>query len=133
MENIQKFSFLNKLDSLLPESFGDIANIKRFHKYLFGEFILNENSVREAQAFINIPIIKESLERAATYYYAFRYIFYDNKYYGGRPNKELEKLVENGIVKLKTPGTVKLREFKENRIVWTKVLHEIPLKELKNS
>ena len=133
MENAQKFTFLNKLTSPLPENLEDVINYKRLHKYLFGEFILNEDAVKEATAYIDISVIKESLERAATYYYAFKYIFNDDKYYGGKPNKELEKLVKNGIIELKTPGTVKLKEFKENRTIWTKVLHEIPLKELKNS
>ena len=127
------FTFLNDFISPAPRTLNDIIKTDRLYKYLFGEFILNNEAVKEANSLIDNPLIKESLERAATFYYAFKYIFYDDKYYGGTPNKELEKLVESGIINLKTPGTVKLKEFKENRIVWMKVLHKIPLKELRNS
>ncbi len=132
-EGLINFTFLNDFISPAPGTLNDIIKINRLYKYLFGEFILNSEAVKKAKPLINNPLIKESLERAATFYYAFKYIFYDDKYYGGTPNKELEKLVESKIINLKTPGTVKLKEFKENRIVWTKVLHKIPLKELKNS
>ena len=131
MEKIN-FIFLSDFIGCVPKTLSDVIVAERLHKYLFGEFILNNNAVKEAVSAINNPFIKESLEKAATFYYAFKYIFYDDKYYGGTPNKELEKLVESGIIKLKTPGTVKLKEFKENRIVWMKVLHKIPLKELRN-
>jgi hypothetical protein len=132
MEKIN-FIFLNDFITPTPETLIDTIKIDRLCKYLFGEFILNAEAVKESMSIINNPVIKESLEKAATYYYAFKYIFYDNKYYGGTPNKELEKLVDDGLIMLKTPGTVKLKEFKENRIVWTKILHKIPLKELGNS
>lgn len=128
-----KFTFLSDFISPAPKTLIDVIAAQRLHKYLFGEFILNNDAVKEARSTINNPFIKESLERAATYYYAFKYIFYDDRYYGGNPNKELEKLVEDGAIKLKTPRTVKLKEFKENISVWTKVLHKIPLKELKSS
>ncbi|RZD13862.1 MAG: hypothetical protein EVJ47_08760 [Candidatus Acidulodesulfobacterium ferriphilum] len=128
------FIFLSDFIGPAPITLERIIGIDRLNKYIFGEFILNSDAVKEATSIIiNNPIIRESLERAATFYYAFKYIFYDDKYYGGTPNKELGKLVESGVVKLKTPGTVKLKEFKENSMVWTKILHKIPLKELRNS
>ena len=131
MEKVN-FIFLNDFIEHTPKTFSDVIASERLHKYLFGEFILNKTAVKKAASAVNNPFIKESLEKAAVFYYAFKYVFYNDKYYGGTPNKELEKLVENGIIKLKTPGTIKLKEFKENRTVWMKVLHKIPLKELRN-
>lgn len=127
-----KFIFLNNLTNHSLKNLYDVVADKRLHKYLFGELILNENAVRQAESMVKIPVIKKSLKRAAVYYEAFKYIFYDYRFYGGKPNNELERIIKNGIIKLKTPGTVKLKEFKENQTVWTKVLHNIPLKELKN-
>lgn len=98
------FRYLDSLSKKEIKSIDDLLSDERLLNYLWIELIFNSDLVDIIINYISFPKIKQSLEDAISWYFAFRWIFPENK--------KLEELKRNNLV---LPHRVKFKEYKEKK------------------
>lgn len=99
-----KKGFIHSVTQSEIKGLEDIFSDERLIKYLWIEFILNPEAVKESLSLIDNKTVKKALLDASSWYLSFRWLL--------PPNKELELLVNKGIV---TPYRIKYREYQEKK------------------
>jgi hypothetical protein len=99
-----KRRFIDSISQRKIKTFEDIISDERIIKYLWIEFLLNPESVKESLSFINHLAVRKALEDAASWYLAFRWIL--------PQNTELEQIIKIGLVK---PFRIKYKEYQDKK------------------
>jgi hypothetical protein len=98
------FIFINSISKENISTIDDVLSDKRVGKYLWIEFILNPEMVRECQSLIGNSIVRDSLTDALSWYLAFRWLLPENN--------AIEELHKDTIIQ---PYKIKLSIYREKR------------------
>ena len=87
-----RFIYLEALKGKKVNSFSETLKDSRLAKYLWMEFILNPLALKISHRERRNPLLREALAKAASWYFAFRWLF--------KKNVEIERLSKNRGIKI---------------------------------
>lgn len=85
-----KFIYLEALKGKKINTFREALEDSRLAKYIWMEFILNPQVIKIGYRNLSIPLIRDALVKAVSWYFAFRWLF--------KKNAEIEKLKKNNLI-----------------------------------